>query len=156
MIESEGNWSLAIFYVEESWFILTRALEERLNWGSNYAESIEYWAEDVGRDPTGLFSYYLVSSERTMKDAEEAMVKAGVSIPDLCGNFRKVWLALLQKGKHPRLARGAARECGLRPPAVLRITSATPSPRWRIAGGNADGNARGRRTKVSPGAAAAH
>ncbi|HEX6859585.1 MAG TPA: hypothetical protein VF138_05220 [Caulobacteraceae bacterium] len=93
---SSDHWSKAIFYVEETWFQLEKATRERAKWGSDYAEEVKYWAEDLGRDPTGLFSYYLVSSAPSVADAREEMRLAGVCIPDLCERYSYVLQALPQ------------------------------------------------------------
>lgn len=86
-------WSLAIFYVEESWFTLEKASEDRRNWGSQYAADIAYWGEDVADDPTGLFSYYLLN-QHGVADAGVEMTRAGICIPDLCAGYAKVRAAL--------------------------------------------------------------
>lgn len=91
---SAAKWSKAIFYVEEAWFQLEKAKRERGKWGSDYAEEVRYWAEDLGRDPTGLFSYYLVSSSETVADARLEMELAGVCIPDLCERYHHARLAI--------------------------------------------------------------
>jgi hypothetical protein len=118
-------WSLAIFYVEESWFQLEQANKERKEWGATYAEQIKYWAEDVSRDPTGLFAYYLLSSEDSMDDALATMEAASVEIENPCDNYRRVWEALARKGKHPRIVKGAGLQCGLMPPAKMKIQDAS-------------------------------
>lgn len=104
-------WSLAIFYVEESWFQLEGAKKEQDEWGATYAESIKYWAQDVGRDPTGLFSYYLVSSEKSIEKAVGTMLSSGVEIDGMCAKYRKVWRALYKVGKHPPMVSGAGKYC---------------------------------------------
>lgn len=104
-------WSFAIFYVEESWFQLDNARDEQSEWGSKYAEQIKYWAQDVGRDPAGLFSYYLISSEKTLENAQQTMTNAGVSIEGVCMKYRRVWQALYRRGKHPPMVSAAAKSC---------------------------------------------
>lgn len=88
------RWSLAIFYVEESWFTLEKASEDRANWGSQYAGDIAYWADDVSDDPSGLFAFYLLN-QHSVAQAKARMTRAGVCIPDLCGGYSKVRGALL-------------------------------------------------------------
>lgn len=94
------RWSLAIFYVEESWFTLEKAAEDRANWGSQYAGDIAYWADDVSDDPSGLFSYYLVN-QHSLAGAKARMKRAGVCIPDLCAGYSKVRGALLKARAAP-------------------------------------------------------
>jgi hypothetical protein len=120
---SEEDWSFAIFYVEEGWFILTRAYDDRIQWGSNYAASIEYWAQDVSRDPSGLFSYYLISTSESLSDARETMRQAGVSIADPCQKYRHVWGFLEQRSVQPNSISGAARECGMGTQIVYQTQS---------------------------------
>lgn len=86
-------WSLAIFYVEESWFTLEKAAEDRRNWGSQYATDIAYWADDVSDDTTGLFSYYLLN-QHGPGDIKGEMRRAGICIPDVCAGYAKVRAAL--------------------------------------------------------------
>jgi hypothetical protein len=124
IVSDPDLWSLAIFYVEESWFQLEQANKERKEWGATYAEQIKYWAEDVGRDPTGLFAYYLLSSEDSMDDVFATMEAAGVQIENPCENYRRVWDALARRGKHPRIVKGAALRCGLMAPAKMKIEAA--------------------------------
>jgi hypothetical protein len=121
LVSSSENWSLAIFYVEESWFILSRATEEHVNWGSSNAAWIRGWAEDIGRDPTGLFSYYLISASNTLADTREWMRQAGVQIAEPCENYRRVWAALGEHGHQPASVSGAALECGITDKAVYTI-----------------------------------
>ena len=99
IVSDEKLWSRAIFYVEESWFILEKAHQDRAQWGSDYARVLEYWAQDVSRDPTGLFSYYLVSSNDTVSEARGEMEASGVCIPDLCKGYQKVREALPDEAK---------------------------------------------------------
>lgn len=118
LVSSQELWSSAIFYVEEGWFQLSHANDQRDEWGADYAESIRYWAEDVSRDPTGLFAYYLVSSEPTLDKARKTMAAADVAIPDLCRNYVKVWQALVSRKAQPSRVSGAARECGVKAPML--------------------------------------
>jgi hypothetical protein len=112
LVSTPERWSLALFYVEEAWFQLKKANVERSRWGGSYAEEIRYWAQDVERDPTGMFSYYLISSEGSLEDARETMGESAISIGNPCRNFMWVWTALRQRGAEPRHVSGAARECG--------------------------------------------
>ncbi len=105
-------WSFALFYVEESWFQLEQAVTERDEWGSTYAEMIRYWAQDVSRDFTGMFSYYLISSERSLDSALLTMRGADVNIRGVCTRFRIVWRSLHNRGVQPPRVSGAARQCG--------------------------------------------
>lgn len=89
------RWSLAIFYVEESWFTLEKASEDRANWGSQYAGDIAYWADDVSDDPSGLFAFYLLN-QHSVAGAKARMTRAGVCIPDLCGGYSRVRGALVE------------------------------------------------------------
>lgn len=98
LIANEGLWSLAIFYVEEGWFLLGKSQRDRLIWGSQYGDSIDYWAADVARDPTGLFTYYAVASEagepNPVASARRMMDQAHVCVPDICAKFNFVRGAL--------------------------------------------------------------
>lgn len=91
------SWSKALYYVEESLFILRKAQRDRAQWGSSYGEEIGYWQEDVSRDPTGLFSYYLVAGADSLAEAKADMREAGVCMPNLCDGYRLVAAAL---GEH--------------------------------------------------------
>lgn len=113
IVSSDKNWSLALFYVEEAWFQLSQAQKERKEWGATYAEQIQYWAQDVSRDPTGLFSYYLISSEKSLEDAQSTMSSSDVSIKDLCGRYILVWTALGRYGAQPSVVSGAAKQCAV-------------------------------------------
>ncbi len=118
------SWSLALFYVEESWFQLANAQDEREEWGATYAEEIRYWAQDVSRDPTGLFAYYLVSSENSLENARATMEAADVSINNLCLRYRIVWRALRRRAAQPSRVSRAAKECGRLPPIDPSIMGA--------------------------------
>lgn len=111
LAQNPDDWSFAIFYVEEVWFALQTAITERQDWGSEYAINISYWAQDVGRDPTGLFSYYVVSTEPSLEAAQNAVRSGGVQIVDLCGNYLRVWAALGRHNAQPRKISRAAAEC---------------------------------------------
>ena len=104
IVADPAIWSRAIFYVEEAWFILDIARVDERQWGSTYSDSIEFWREDVGKDPTGLFSYYLVATAEggQFSNAVAAMTSAGVEIQFLCANYLKVWRALQKQGANPR------------------------------------------------------
>lgn len=100
---NDENWSLAIFYVEEAWFVLLQSYEDRQNWGSTYVELIDFWRDDVGKDPTGLFTYYQVagtkrhlSNEARLVEAQQEMDRAGVFIArnEICKRYQKVRQAL--------------------------------------------------------------
>jgi hypothetical protein len=107
IISNPMTWSLSIFYVEESWFILTKASRDREEWGSTYAASIRYWADDVALDPTGMFSYYLVSSEDSLQDASEILRVSQVRMTprQLCLNYDRVWQALARRRLQPARVR---------------------------------------------------
>ncbi|MGQ0444703.1 MAG: hypothetical protein ACT4O2_06145 [Beijerinckiaceae bacterium] len=128
IISDPERWSFALFYVEEAWFQLEQAQTERIEWGSTYAQMIKYWAQDVSRDPTGLFAYYLVSSERSLDAAAETMRRSDVRIPAICANYRVVWRALYRRRAQPPLVSGAARECGSLPPVEPTILAAGELP----------------------------
>jgi hypothetical protein len=123
LVSTPELWSTAIFYVEDVWYQLAHANDQRNEWGADYAESIRYWADDVSQDPTGLFSYYLVSTEPTLSKAMKAMAAADVSIskPNLCQNYKKVWRALVLRKAQPRRVSGGARECDVRAPLLETI-----------------------------------
>jgi len=123
IVSKPEMWSLAIFYVEESWFQLKNARDEQRQWGSKYAEQIKYWAQDVGRDPAGLFSYYLISSEKSLESAQQTMVGAGVSIVGICAKYRRVWKTLYRHGKHPPMVSAAAKSCARLSPVDHTILS---------------------------------
>lgn len=100
---ADANWSLAIFYVEEGWFVLTQSYQDRKNWGSTYADLIDYWRDDVAKDPTGVFTYYQVAStDRDLPNgdrlaaAEQEMDEAGVVIgrEEICTRYQRVRQAL--------------------------------------------------------------
>lgn len=99
IVSNPDNWSRAIFYIEEAWYVVTVSKDDEREWGSSYSDSIEFWRQDIGKDPTGLFSYYLVATEGT--DARARMVAAGVRIEDLCGNYARVWNALARHSAQP-------------------------------------------------------
>lgn len=119
IVSDPEKWSLAIFYVEEAWYALKRGRRERIEWGSDYSNTVQFWIEDLGRDPTGLFSYYLVASEETLDDAVNEMRLAGVHAEKssewaekhLCHRFAIVWQAL--GSNRPRISDdlGATFEC---------------------------------------------
>jgi hypothetical protein len=101
MVSNPDAWSLGIFYVEEAWYVLDIARVDERQWGSTYSDSIEFWRTDVGKDPTGLFSYYLVATEEDFEAARKVMRSAGVEIQQLCRNYRKVWTALRRHSANP-------------------------------------------------------
>lgn len=103
IVSNADTWSLGIFYVEEAWFVLEIARVDERQWGSTYSDSVEFWRDDVEKDPTGLFSYYLVASEEGFGEAQKAMRKAGVEIKQLCKNYRKVWVHLRRASANPGL-----------------------------------------------------
>jgi len=109
--KDEKSWSFVIFYVEESWFQLSQAKEEQDEWGSTYAEQVKYWAQDVERDPTGIFSFYLISSEASLIDAEQTMRDSNLWIAEPCAKFHVVWEALEKRRRLPRMVSGAAKDC---------------------------------------------
>jgi hypothetical protein len=121
ILSDADSWTFAIYYVEEAWFQLAQAKKEQNEWGSTYAEQVKYWAQDVSRDPTGIFSYYLISSEESLETAQETMEGSGVSISDPCTRFKFVWRSLEQKGELPARVSGAARECARTAPDVPSI-----------------------------------
>ena len=111
LVKDADSWTFAIYYVEEAWFQLMQSKKEQDEWGSTYAEQVKYWAQDVSRDPTGIFSYYLISSEGSLEEARETMINSGVNISNPCTRFKDVWRALERKGRLPARVSGAAREC---------------------------------------------
>lgn len=94
------RWTLAISYVEETWFTLEKAAADRADWGSQYARAIGYWADDVSDDETGLFGYYLVNQEG-VAGAKARMKGAGVCIADLCDSYATVRAALIEAKAAP-------------------------------------------------------
>lgn len=99
IVSTEENWSRAILYVEESWYVLIASKADEIEWGSAYSDSIEFWREDIGKDPTGLFSYYLVATEG--ENARARMAEAGVEINNLCENYLRVWNTLARRSANP-------------------------------------------------------
>ncbi|HEY9217471.1 MAG TPA: hypothetical protein VIO94_05430 [Phenylobacterium sp.] len=91
---SPGAWSKSVDYVEESLFMLKKARRDRRQWGSSFAKEIAYWADDVSADPTGLFSYYLVSNNDDLAQAKAEMREAGLCMPNLCHGYSAVRSAL--------------------------------------------------------------
>lgn len=87
---SREKWSSALFYAEEVIFVLTKANSDRDHWGSRYAYDVGYWQEDVSRDPTGLFSYYLVATSDNLSEAKKSMIDAGICIRNMCEGFNAV------------------------------------------------------------------
>jgi hypothetical protein len=103
-VKDSASWSKVMFYVEESWFVLEKSAEDRTNWGSKFAEDLKYWAEDVSKDPTGIFTYQLVSTEGGVDEARKVMRKAGVCIPDICQRYNLVYDRLAKKGLNKNLS----------------------------------------------------
>ncbi|WP_156400546.1 hypothetical protein [Caulobacter sp. Root655] len=101
IMKDGSSYSEEMLYIEEVFFILKKAKSDRKIWGSGYAKEIEYWANDVSADPTGIFSYQLVVENP--KDFEREMKDAGVSIDRvrLCRNYRKIWTILARNGANP-------------------------------------------------------
>jgi hypothetical protein len=133
LISTDGEWSMAIFYVEEAWFILKKAKDDADIWGSTYAESIGYWANDVSKDETGLFSYYLISNEESVAKAKARMNCTDVCIPDLCMKYENVVSALSNNNKENKVnycdsndARAAGKsDCKMRLPYQSEICQKT-------------------------------
>lgn len=96
-------WSLTIFYVEEAWFVLTKAGRDRDEWGSTYAASVQFWVDDVELDPTGMFSFYLVMSSDTLREARAVLAQTGVEMgtEQLCVNYGRVWRELARRRSAP-------------------------------------------------------
>jgi hypothetical protein len=61
-VRNADQWSAALFYVEEALWLLEKAEDDRIAWGSAYSADIAYWREYINDDPTGMFSYYLVAN----------------------------------------------------------------------------------------------
>lgn len=121
LVKDMHAWTFAIYYVEEAWFQLAQAKREQDEWGATYAEQVKYWAQDVSRDPTGIFSYYLVSSEPSRRKVRETMADSGVSIADPCLGFQFIWSALERRKKLPTAVSGAAKECAAERPRLSSV-----------------------------------
>jgi hypothetical protein len=95
-VNDPNEWSAGIFYIEGVFWLLEKAEEDRKAWGSVYSKDIDYWRQYVNEDPTGLFSFYLVSFHGSYDGARQGMKRAAVEILDLCRKYRSVRLALEQ------------------------------------------------------------
>ena len=100
----KGEWSLAMFYAEEAWFIIYRAKQDRKEWRSSYGDSLDYWVEDIEKDYTGIFSYQLVSTTDSMNELRTFLQDVDVRIPTICQKFLAVRAALVRAGKAAPLA----------------------------------------------------
>ncbi|MET0294763.1 MAG: hypothetical protein ABW042_07055 [Phenylobacterium sp.] len=96
------TWTKTLYYVEETLFILKKARRDRLQWGSGYGREIAYWQADVSKDPTGLFSYFLVNGADDLAEAKAEMREAGLCMPNLCNGYRQVVAALGEHRDHKR------------------------------------------------------
>ena len=103
-VSDPKEWSAGSFYVEGVIWLLERSRNDQAAWGSIYSEDVDYWREYVNEDPTGLFSYYLVSFNQSPQGAREAMGRAGLDIPDFCRKYRSVHTALERAGAKPAAA----------------------------------------------------
>lgn len=107
LISTEEKWSLAIFYVEEVWFVLAKAETDEREWGSTYSETINWWRVDVARDPTGIFSYYVVAGEwadepeGAVQRARDYMASARVDMKYMCRRYHRVWEELRRSSAQP-------------------------------------------------------
>jgi hypothetical protein len=121
LTSSGSNWSKAMFYVEETWYALERGEREFGEWGSDYSRSLEFWADDLERDPTGIFAYYMVANSEAPAEAISGMRTSGV-YPDeadpgawrhLCDRYISVWrnLGANRPLEYPHGADGAAVVC---------------------------------------------
>lgn len=83
---SPSSYRATMLYIEETLFLLETAVTDRSRWGSRYAQDIDYWAEDISDDPTGMFAYNLVSENA---DPQAAVERSGLSMTDekLCIGF---------------------------------------------------------------------
>lgn len=99
LAKDQGLWSLAIFYVEEAWFMIDKSIDDRESWGSIYADDLRYWAEDIAKDRTGIFTYYLVASSDSVCEARNRMIKAEICVPNLCEKYDLALASLKKAGR---------------------------------------------------------
>lgn len=85
-----ASWSKIEFYVEEALWTLHKAGKDRAAWQSHYDDDIEYWAQDVEQDPTGLFSYYTVA-RYGVRGGKKYLSDAHICIPNLCERYTRVY-----------------------------------------------------------------
>lgn len=121
LTDNPRYWSKAIFYVEEAWYALRRGEEEFNEWGSNYSRSLAFWSDDLERDPTGIFSYYIIGNSETPSEAVSEMWASGVypnetetaSWQHLCNRYAHVWqkLGSRRPTQYPHGKNGAALVC---------------------------------------------
>jgi hypothetical protein len=104
IVRDPEQWSAVSFYIEGVFWLLEKAEEDERAWGSVYSKEIDYWRSYVNEDPTGLFSYYLVSFHESGQAAREAMRRAAVDIPHFCQKYFVVRRALKQANARPSAA----------------------------------------------------
>jgi hypothetical protein len=110
IVVDRENFTEVMLYAEEVFFLLQRAKSDQDIWGSDYAGKIKYWREDVGDDPTGMFSYHLVhrypmqeaavAGKPATSGPEKEMADAGVAIVDPCARAERVSICLEAVGRH--------------------------------------------------------
>lgn len=99
-------WTMTMLYVEEALWILEESADMKERYGSSYSDTIDYWRDDVEIDPTGVFSYYIVSeaseeAARQVRDGTDArpeciargmLSESGIGElgPRLCERYRNV------------------------------------------------------------------
>ena len=101
LVSDPDEWSASTFYIEGMFWLLEKAEDDRKAWGSAYSKEIDYWREYVNEDPTGLFSFYLISFNRGLDGAQKHMRRANVRIEGLCRRYRLVHAALEVAGANP-------------------------------------------------------
>lgn len=104
IFSSVDSYSKTMLYMEEVVFFLEEAKNDRRVWGNSYWEDIQYWADSVSVDHTGLFSYLIVVNAAPGSDPMEVVRAASLTISRkrLCANYRAVTEHLDRVGANPK------------------------------------------------------
>lgn len=94
-----GSYSKAEFYVEESLYALHKSVQDAKTWHSHYEDDIFYWQQDVEQDPTGLFSYYIVS-RYGLEKGKKYFSDANLCIVNICNKYESVYNRLSHVDKN--------------------------------------------------------
>lgn len=101
IFKDANNWRQAIFYVESVFWQLEKAEKDKKEWGSVYSQDIKYWRSYVNEDTTGIFSYYLVNTNKTCAEAKSAMSRSVLDIKGFYQKYQRVWQSLKQARANP-------------------------------------------------------
>lgn len=89
----KDQWSKTQLYIEETINFFWEARVDGQHYGANNFHGMTEWADDISKDPTGLFSYYLV--ENYTIDPQDLATSLGFTIFDMQSKHDKVAALLL-------------------------------------------------------------